>query len=417
MNLIKLYKAKSIFIKNFISLALVQGINYFLPLLTLPYLVRVIGIDKFGTLALATAVIAFFAVVTDYGFNFTATREISLNKSNKQELNKIVSSVMTIKLIFMFLSLLILVVLISFVQKFNHEAIIYLLTFGTVIGQVLFPVWFFQGMEKMQFITVVNIISKTLSTLCIFIFIKVPDDYYLVPILIATGSIVGGIYSLYLIKKDFGIDFELQSRDELLKHIKGGSNLFFTSMLSTLLSSSGLLILGFYASNGIVGLYAAIEKLFKAIVGLFAPITQALYPISCKQLDGSGQRANKYIIKLIVYMVALSLLVAGVVSVCSSFIVTIFYGTTMLGYTYVLQVMMIWLVFGVMNNVIGIQYLSAKRLDKFYMIAFVLGGLITVILNLVLIPSMAIDGILFAMISGEIVLTMTMILLIKGKDL
>lgn len=84
MSLSKFLKNKSVFLKNLISLATVQGLNYLLPLLTLPYLVRVVGVDKFGVLSLATVVIAFFIVVTDYGFNYTATREISLNKSNKR---------------------------------------------------------------------------------------------------------------------------------------------------------------------------------------------------------------------------------------------------------------------------------------------------------------------------------------------
>ncbi|MFW1736289.1 MULTISPECIES: flippase [unclassified Acinetobacter] len=417
MSLRKFLKNKSVFLKNFISLATVQGLNYLLPLLTLPYLVRVIGIEKFGVLSLATAVMAFFIVITDYGFNYTATREISLNKSNNKELIKIFNSVMIIKVILTILSLGILAILICFVQKFNQYALIYWLTFGSVIGQVLFPVWFYQGVEKMQFITVINVISKVLSTLSIFIFIKSPEDYFLVPVLVSLGSIIGGIYSLHLIRKDFGIYFKLQTRQELFKHVKGGSNLFLTTMLSTVLTSSGLLILGFYASNTVVGLYAAIEKLFKAIVGLFAPITQALYPISCKQFQKDSCHQKQYLMKLIIVMILIALIISSSVALFAPVIITIFYGEKMVVYSYVLQIMMIWLFFSVMNNVFGIQYLSAKKLDKFYMLAFIISGSITILMNLLLIPNMLIDGILYSMIIGEIILTVTMIVLIKGKQL
>lgn len=415
---IKNMKWDKVFVKNFLSLAAVQGVNYIVPLITLPYLVRVLGVGNFGVFAFATAVVAFFAVITDYGFNFSATRDISVNKSNKIELTKIYSSVMTLKIGLMVLSFIALCILILLVPKFNEYFLVYLLCYGVVLGQVLFPVWFFQGMEQMQFITVINVFSKILSAACIFIFIRSPEDLYLVPVFMSLGAIIGGIYSLYLIHKDFGIHFKLQTGSELIKHLKGGSNLFITSFLSTLLTSSGVLVLGFYASNSVVGTYSAIEKLFRAIVGLFAPITQALYPVSCKKINSKNlSDSQNYFKKLIVVMLFLTFSVAILIYTCSDFIVEIFYGSDMMEFAYVLQVMMLWLIFGVINNIIGIQYLSAKRKDKFYLIAFIIGALFTIVLNFILIPRFLIDGIVSAMIVGEIILTLVMIFLIKGKKL
>ncbi|WP_228135094.1 flippase [Acinetobacter ursingii] len=405
------------FIKNFFSLSIVQGLNYLLPLITLPYLVRILGAEKFGILSLATAVVAFLVVFTDYGFNYTATREISLNKNNTEELIKIFSSVMIIKFILLFISLLILLVLLVTVSKFNQNYVVYLLTFGVVLGQVLFPVWFFQGIEKMKFITAVNVFSKTLAAVCIFIFIKKADDYYWVPILTSLGSILGGLYSLILVKREFGIIIKLQPFYEIIKHLKGGWHLSLTSFISTLLTSSGILILGFFASNHIVGLYAAIEKLFKAIIGMFLPITQALYPISCKYFNKNDNDGGRYLIRLFVIMLLCSTVVAFLVAFNSSFIILNFYGSNLLRYSYILQIMMIWLVFSVVNNVIGIQYLCARKKDKFYTLAFIISGLITVLLNLALIPRIGINGILYATIFGEIILTLAMLIFIRGKKL
>ncbi|WP_151801044.1 oligosaccharide flippase family protein, partial [Acinetobacter bereziniae] len=149
---------KKRFIRNFFSLATLQGLNYILPLLTLPYLVRVLGAEKFGILAFSTAIIGYFIVLVDYGFNFTATREISLNRDNNEKLNEIFNSVMIIKFILFLISLIIMTFLIVFFEKFNVDPWLYYLTFGTVFGQILFPVWFFQGIEQMKYITIINII-------------------------------------------------------------------------------------------------------------------------------------------------------------------------------------------------------------------------------------------------------------------
>ncbi|MFW2175820.1 flippase [Acinetobacter guillouiae] len=402
---------KKKFITNFFSLATLQGLNYILPLLTLPYLVRVLGAEKFGLLAFATAIVGYFIVLTDYGFNFTATREISLNRDSKEKLNEIFSSVMIIKSTLFLVSLIILTLLIVFFQKFNVDPWLYYLTFGTVLGQILFPVWFFQGVEQMQYITIINIISKVFFTITIFLVVKNSSDYLMVPFLTSLGAIFAGIYSLILIRKNFNIQFKFQKINVLSNYLKGGSNLFFTSVLSNLLTSSGTVILSFVSTNTVVGYYSAAEKLFRAIVGLFTPITQALYPISCRKVNQEGN-AKSYIKKLAMVIGGMALFIGVSVATLSEKIVTLIFGASFQSYSYILAIMMVWLFFGVINNIIGIQYLSALRKDKFYTFSFVVAGLVTVILNLVLIPHLLINGVLISMITGEILLSICMLALI-----
>ena len=396
------------FLGNFFSLATLQGLNYILPLLTLPYLVRILGAEKFGALAFATAIIGYFIVLTDYGFNFTATREVSLNRDNTEKLNEIFNSVMIIKFILFILSFFILTFLIYFFDKFSVDPWLYYLTLGIVLGQVLFPVWFFQGVEQMKYITIINIVSKVFFTISIFLMVKHSSDYLLVPLLTSLGGIFAGIYSLYLIRKNFKIKFTLQKIKNVMSYLKGGSNLFLTSALSNLLISSGTIILAFVSNNTIVGYYSAVEKLFRAIVGLFTPITQALYPISCRKVNHQ-ETAKAYIKKLMIVIGSMALSVAIIVAIFSNEIITLVYGFGYQIYSYILAVMMIWLFFGVVNNIIGIQYLSAMRKDKLYTSSFIVAGLVTVLLNFILIPHLLINGILVSMIFGEILLTLCML--------
>jgi len=135
--------------KNFGSLLVLQGANFILPLITLPYLVRVLGTELFGLVMFAQAFVLFFNVFVDFGFNLSVTREISINRDDKNSLSQIFYSVFFIKILLIIISIIVISLIVYFVPRFNSDPEIYLLSFGIVIGQALFPVWFFQGIEKM----------------------------------------------------------------------------------------------------------------------------------------------------------------------------------------------------------------------------------------------------------------------------
>ena len=403
---------KKRFLGNFLSLATLQGLNYILPLLTLPYLVRVLGAEKFGLIAFATAVVGYFIVLTDYGFNFSATREVANHRDDKNKLVEIFSSVMIIKVLLLLISFVILLFLIISFEKIGTDALLYILTFGSVVGQVLFPVWFFQGVERMKYITIINIISKTIFTVAIFLLVKQTSDYLLVPILTSVGIIVASLISLYIVFFTFKVKFKFQKIATIKQYLKGGSPLFYTSAMSNLLTSSGIIVLSMVTNNTVVGYFSALEKLFRAVVGLFTPLTQALYPISCHKVQDPSI-AKLYIRKLLYFIGGGALCVALGFAIFSEYIVITMYGKEFAAYSYILATMMIWLFFGVINNIFGIQYLSASKNDKYYMYSFFIAGIITVLLNILLVPYFLINGILFSMIFGEILLTVCMIYFIS----
>lgn len=268
---------------NFGSLALLQGSNYILPLITFPYLVRVLGIEYFGLLAFATATVTYFGILTDYGFNLTATREISIHREEPEKVTEIFSSVMIIKFFLMLFSFLLLLLLIFTFEKFAAYKEVYLLSFGVVIGQVLFPVWFFQGMERMQYITYLNILSKVIFTVAIFLFVKEREDYYLVPLLTSLGAIIAGIWSLVLVNKNFGVHFRRQSKERLMHYLREGWHIFLSRIYVSLYTTTNVMLLGFFTGNTVVGYYAIAEKIVVAIGGLFDPANRTIYPYLAKK--------------------------------------------------------------------------------------------------------------------------------------
>jgi PST family polysaccharide transporter len=174
---------KKILIENFLSLSTLQFFNYLLPLITLPYLVRILGAEKYGIIVYAQSVVSLFNIITDFGFNLTGVKAVSENQNNKPKLEFIFTNVYTIKFILLGICSLILLLLILLVPKFKADCLVFVFSFGITIGYTLFPSWFFHGMEKMKYITIFNIASKFIFTILIFIIVKNPEDYYMVPLL------------------------------------------------------------------------------------------------------------------------------------------------------------------------------------------------------------------------------------------
>ena len=267
---------------NFFSLTSLKILTYILPLITFPYLIRVLGVEKFGLIMFAQAIMYYFEVIVDFGFNLSATREVALNANNPNQLDKIISAVFSIKFILLAISFLIILIVLSVFDQFTDDSLLYYYSFLKVIAFAFFPVWFFQGIEKMKHITIINIVSKTLFTVCIFIFIKEESDYLLVPLINGFGFMIGSVLALYYVFIYFKHTFVVNTF-VVIKHYFKESAMFFLSRVSvSLYTSSNTFILGLVVSNLMVGYYAIAEKLYMVIRQLYQPIVQVIYPYISK---------------------------------------------------------------------------------------------------------------------------------------
>lgn len=311
---------------NFLSLTALQGINTLVPLLAFPYLVRVLGIEQFGLFAFVMAIMLYAEIITDYGFDLSATKHISTSVDNQKKIDEIFSSVIMIKSVMALLFFLFLLFLITFVDKFSENASLYVYAYGLIVGQVLFPVWFFQGIEKMRYITILNAVSKIIFAVAIFIFVNVEEDLYLVFLFYSLGSMVAGALAFNIAVKKFGVSFSLQSKETYLYYLKDAWYIFTSRVAVQLYQSINVIVLAFFVSNTVVGYYAIVEKIVRAGGSIIVSLPKAVYPHLAKVYKRSVSEFYMRNMQLSLALFVVMAPIAGLVYYFAPEILSIFTG-------------------------------------------------------------------------------------------
>jgi PST family polysaccharide transporter len=415
----KLFKsdARKRLIENFLSLSVLQIANYILPLITLPYLVRVLGPEKFGLIAFSQAFIGYFIILTDYGFNLSATRDISINREDKEKVSEIFSSVMIIKLALMIISLILMSIIIFSFEKFKQDWIVYYLTFGMVVGQVLFPTWFFQGIEKMKYITFLNILAKVIFTVAIFVFVEKTSDYLYVPILNSLGFIIAGILGLWIVFRDFEVNFKFVGLEELKRQLREGWYIFISTVAISLYTISNTFILGLFTNNTIVGYYAAAEKIVKAVQGLLGPVSQTIYPYISKLMNESVELGIKFIRKASVIIGGISFGLSLILFIFAELVINILLGPKYHESVIVLKILAFLPFIIALSNIFGIQTMLTLNYKKEFSNILILASIINIILALIMVPILKHIGISLSVLLSEIFVTISMMYFLNKKGI
>ena len=396
---------------NYISLLFIQGTNLILPLITFPYLVRVLESEKFGLVMIAQSLMKFLIIIVDFGFNISATREVAILKNDKVKLSEFYWSIVLIKIVLLIVAFTMLLGLTVSVDKLKLDPLVYLFSFGLVLGQGIFPTWFFQGIEKMQVITVINVIAKVFFTIAIFFIILNPEDYFYVPILNGIGFIVAGlfgfIYSLRYVK------FILPKFETIKSNLKNSFSLFISNFAVSFYTSSNTIILGFFIGDSIAGVYASMEKLILAIQSAYTPIYQAFFP----NLSTKNNFEIRRILEKIKIPIAISGLFISIVIFLGAEIILrfVFEDDLITSYYNVFQILGIIALFSSLNMLFITLFFPSVKRYKTRMNILIFGGIFNVTLALSLVKGFSIYGIAISAVSTEFFLLVLALYFYKQK--
>lgn len=270
---------------NFMWLSLLQVAGYVFPLITMPYLARVIGVEGFGKIAFAMAVMVWIQTIADWGFNLTATRDVAQNRDDANKVSEIFSNVLWARCLLMGLSFVVLLLLIVAIPTFRENWEVLLVSFLIIPGHILFPDWFFQAVEKMKYITVLNVLTKLIFTLAIFVFIKEPGDYILQPLLSALGFAVSGVIALYIILRRWGYKLYAPKFGTIIKTIKSSTDIFINNLAPNLYNSLSVVLLGIFSGGIANGIYDGANKFINIVCNILNALTRAFFPFLARKKE------------------------------------------------------------------------------------------------------------------------------------
>ena len=402
--------------ENLLSLFLLQGSNYIIPLITLPYLVRVLGPEKFGLIAFAQGFVQYFIILTDYGFNLSATRLIALNK---EKVSEIFCATMLVKMALMIVSLLVVVITVSMVPKFRNDWLVYFLAFLSVPGSVIFPVWFYQGMEQMRYISIVSISAKLLSAICIFIFVHEQGDYLRAVAIQSSGILVAGLLGIKMVWKVAPLRVKLPSRQYIIETLLEGWYVFISTAAIGLYTTSNIFILGLLTNNETVAFFSVADRIVSAAKGLIGPVSQAVYPRINALAKDSAKEAFQLIRKVLVWQ--------G----CSFFVISIFLFllaeplvTVLFSAKYIQSVVVLrWIAFLpfiiALSNVLGVQTMLTFGFNAQFAKIVIMSGIVNLTLLVPLSILMGAKGAAISVMTTELIVTivMSIVLVNKGYNL
>lgn len=381
--------------------------NYIMPLVTFPYLVRVLGVDQYGVLSFSLAVSSYFILVTDYGFNLSATRQVSIHRDSPKKLEEIFSSVMLIKFLLMAICFLLMLFLIFLIEYFMQLKNLLLLSFGMVVGQILFPVWFFQGIERMKYITYLSIVAKLIFTLGIFLFVREKLDVWLVPLLNSIGILIVGLISTFLIVRKFKVKFSVPKREVISFYLKDGWNIFTSNLAILGYKNNSIVLLGFYLDPVNLGFYSIGKKIFEAINGLNVVISQAFFPSVSQAQVSVGYSISSRLRDLFSISLILSIVIFFSTFFFADFISYLVSGEQQPIVIEILQLLAVAL-FIIGINVPAVQYLLATGNSKRFSFIVWVGVLVDLILLFVLVPTYDYRGALYSTLISEILITISL---------
>ncbi len=373
-------------VNNGVWLYFLQICNTVIPLLTLPYITRILGASKYGMFSLSINLVGYLQVLVEYGFGMSATRKVALfDEDDSNKLNKLFSGVLYSRIVLFFISVLVSLIYIVASNLNDERGLCLLILDISLIGVFLQLNWLYQGKQEMKVISISNIVARVLSMCGIFLFVKRPEDLLIYCVLYALSPVLVSILGLIIAYRKYHIHLIKLRKEEIFSELKSGWYVFTTQLSSKIFGAIGITFLGIFSTDFDVGIYSAVQKIPYIMLLIWNPISQVLYPISSRRMSDSFKEGKIFINNVRKYFLLIFGMVACITALFAKTFIGILFGEEYASYYTIIFPLLIWVLLGINNNFLGIQIMLGSGHDKEYSRCFQLGVLCTIGFNFFLI--------------------------------
>jgi PST family polysaccharide transporter len=389
--------------KRILDYGVVQALGYLIPLLSIPYIVRVLGAESYGGVILAFSMNNLLLLVTDFAVQIWAVREVISNRNNTKYLSSLITTILIIKSVLMLILLIFFYLFFIVINVDPKVVTLFWIGVPAYIFQIITPIWFFQSIENSRAIVFLSITWKLIATLPLFILVKNSSDDFLIPALNSIGSFFMMIISIRILLKNYKYKIILPRPRFIWKKIKYGSPIFASTLISGIYANMSYLIIGFIVKNlELLAIYAAAEKIIWALKSLFIPIAQStitniIFTIRKDKKEGQRKIIRGGLIASIPVSIAII-----IVGLFSNEIIYLIYGIEFKGSEELLRVMLIIPLLVIFSyGFTNIGLIGLKK-NMSFSIVNILGTFIYIISMYIFIENYSILGAAIAMVVTEI---------------
>lgn len=343
-------------IQNAFSLGVVQLVNLGLPLISLPYLASVLGAEQLGRVAFALSVAQILVILTDYGFNLSAPKAVSINRNNPHKVAEIWCAVTLIRAFLALVGIACIGISALIFERARSELGLFTAAYVMVIGNVILPQWLFQGLEKLKEISIIQVFARIIVFSIIFLLVKTTSDIYWATLLQAAGYLLGGILALpYTFTALKGGQLRWPSQSAIKEQLKEGWHVFLSSAAVNIYTSCNTFFLGLIATPVAVGQFHIAEKLIRAVQALYNPISNAIYPHVSRLAVSDPVAALRFNQKLVYILGAISVIASLSIYFIAPYAVRIVFGPDYSPAAEILKIFSLLPLITVISNIFGIQ--------------------------------------------------------------
>ena len=403
-----------------ISLGVLQVANYLIPFIVLPIISRILGASLFGSISYAQNIVTYLTLLINYGFEYSATRQIALASDNKEKRDLIFWTVITAKVCLLLLSFVVLALLPLFIPRVACDPRLYVYTALANVGIVFFPTWFLQGEQQMDKMAWANFITKLSGAIMVIALVREASYYRLYPLLLSLASIVVGIGALIYVIRHFSIGQYKVTKESLNEVFGAGFPIFLNNVFVSLYTTVNMTLLGWFTTDETIGYFSAAQKLIMALIMVVVlPVSTAVYPEISRRFEASKTEGAKFLIRVLLLAGSAAAIVSILTYLTSSLVIPIIYGP---GYEPAISILrqLSPLPFLVMiATLLTVQGLYGMGLHKLAPWVGLTLAIVCISLNLFLLPNYGVKAVCFSWNVAEVLecIIVGLILLINGRKL